>query len=100
MELSGDQIQEYNKNGFLTVTGVFSRPESSELEKEAERLFAREELIDSDNIRCRWQNHFETGECRFDCFDPVIDLSPLCGKFARDSRLIDIVSQIYGERAC
>ena len=36
-----------------------------------------EDLIGSVNIRCRWQNHVETGECRFDCFDPVLRDSPI-----------------------
>lgn len=43
-----------------------------ELRREANRLLQRADLMDSDNIRCRWQNHVDTGECRFDCFDPVI----------------------------
>src|SRR5258708_31573592 len=74
--------------------------EVSDLAIQARRLFQRTDLIDSDNIRCRWQNHVETGECRFDCFDPVIDLSPLFEKLARDPRIIDAVSALYGEQAC
>ena len=61
---------------------------------------ARTDLIDTDNIRCRWQNHVETGECRFDCFDPVIDLSEACERAARDPRLLEIVGALYGEPAC
>jgi hypothetical protein len=57
-------------------------------------------LTDSDNIRCRWQNHIETGECRFDCFDPVIDLRPAFAKLALDERIVTAVSGLYGERAC
>ena len=58
------------------------------------------DLIDTNNIRCRWQNHVETGECRFDCFDPVIDLSEACERTARDPRLLEIVGALYGEPAC
>ncbi len=61
---------------------------------------ARTDLIDTNNIRCRWQNHVETGECRFDCFDPVIDLSDACERAARDPKLLEIVSALYGEPAC
>ena len=60
----------------------------------------RTDLIDTNNIRCRWQNDVETGECRFDCFDPVIDLSAVCERTARDPRLLDIVGALYGEPAC
>ena len=49
----------------------------AESEIEAARLLERKDPIDRDNIRCRWQGNAETGECRFACFDPVIDLSPL-----------------------
>jgi len=100
MKLSPDQLERYHSDGFLIIRNVLSPSEIAELDKEAERLMGRTDLIDTDNIRCRWQNHFETGECRFDCFDPVLDLSPLCGKIARDERIIDLVSQLFGERAC
>jgi hypothetical protein len=84
----------------VTLREVFSAEEMNALRNEAERLFARSDLIDSDNIRCRWQNQVDTGECRFDCFDPVIDLSPAFEKLARDGRILAAVSALYGERAC
>jgi hypothetical protein len=79
---------------------LFDAREITELREECVRLFQRRDLIDSDNIRCRWQNHVETGECQFDCFDPVIDLSPAFERLARDARLSGAVSQLYGEPAC
>ena len=48
------------------------------LSREVEGLLQRTDLIDTRNLRCRWQNHVGTDECMFDAFDPVIDLSPLC----------------------
>jgi 2-aminoethylphosphonate dioxygenase len=92
------QIEQYKKDGFLILRSVFPDVEMAELKTEAARLFERKDLMESDNIRCRWQNS-ETGECRFDCFDPVIDLSPLCGRFARDERIFNAVSRLYGEPA-
>lgn len=94
-----EQLAQYRADGFLVLPGVFSSGEAAELQEEAGRLFQRTDLIDSDNIRCRWSNHHETSECRFDCFDPVIDLSPLCARIARDARIINAVSALYGERA-
>ena len=38
---------------------------------------ARADLIATENIRCRWQPHVQTQECLFECFDPVIDISPV-----------------------
>jgi hypothetical protein len=93
------QISQYRDDGFLVLRGVFRADEIGELAAEAERLFARTELIDKDNIRCRWQNHVETEECRFDCFDPVIDIGPVCARIARDPRLLEAVGALYGEPA-
>src|SRR5262245_61863042 len=93
-------VDRYNDDGFTIARGVFGASEIAELDAEAVRLFARKDLIDSDNIRCRWSNNADTGECRFDCFDPVIDLSPSIARMARDARLVDLVSSLYGEQAC
>jgi 2-aminoethylphosphonate dioxygenase len=97
--LTRPQVELFEQDGFLIVREVFSRPEIALLSMECERLLDRKDLIDVKNIRCRWQDHYQTKECRFDAFDPVIDLSPLCAAFARDPRLISILSSIYGEPA-
>jgi len=94
------QAAQYHADGFLVVRQVFSADRIAELDAEAVRLHQRTDLIDTNNIRCRWQNDVETGECRFDCFDPVIDLSAVCERTARDPRLLDIVGALYGEPAC
>lgn len=95
--LGPEQIANYHATGFFIVRSVFSTEEVAGLDAEAVRLAQRTDLIDSENIRCRWQNCVDTGECRFDCFDPVIDISPLCARVARDSRLVGIVSALYRE---
>src|SRR5262245_10050487 len=97
--LTPEQIANYRRDGFLIVRDVFTTEETAELDVEAHRLLQLTDLIDSDNIRCRWQNSVTTGECRFDCFDPVIDISPVCASVARDPRMIELVSTLYGERA-
>jgi ectoine hydroxylase-related dioxygenase (phytanoyl-CoA dioxygenase family) len=94
------QIQQYRDEGYLVLRDFFRAEEIAELAGEAGRLFARTELIDKNNIRCRWQNHVETDECRFDCFDPVIDIGPVCARIARDPRILETVGALYGEPAC
>ncbi len=98
MDLRTDQIAAYHRDGFVTVRGLFAAGATA-LQDEAARLTGLAHLIDSNNIRCRWQDHAETGECRFDCFDPVIDISPVCERVARSPLLIEMASQLYGERA-
>jgi hypothetical protein len=95
-----DSAAQYARDGFTIFPRVFSRDEIDGLSAEADRLFRRSDLIDTDNIRCRWQNHFQTGECRFDCFDPVIDLSPVCESIARSPILLGLLAALYGEPAC
>jgi 2-aminoethylphosphonate dioxygenase len=97
---NADAAVSYTEDGFAIFRSVFTSEEILALDAEASRLFQRSDLIDTDNIRCRWQNHVQTRECRFDCFDPVIDLSSLYEETARDPRLLDIVASLYGERAC
>jgi ectoine hydroxylase-related dioxygenase (phytanoyl-CoA dioxygenase family) len=91
--------QQYHEDGFLIVRKVFDRAEMAEMDAEAARVFQRKDLIDQDNIRCRWQNCARTGECRFDCFDPVIDISPIFARAARDERILSTLALVYGERA-
>ena len=98
MPLTPEQIAAYHRGGFVTARGVFAAA-VAELQNEASRLTGLTPLIDVNNIRCRWQNHAETGECRFDCFDPVIDISPICEHIARSPILSDMAAQLYGEPA-
>jgi ectoine hydroxylase-related dioxygenase (phytanoyl-CoA dioxygenase family) len=98
--LTLDDIASFDRDGYLIVRNMFSPEEIAEIAAESEGLFARTDLICTENIRCRWQNHVETGACNFDCFDPVADLAPAMGQLARDRRLIDILSTIYDEEAC
>ena len=98
--LTDAQIRQYHADGFLVLRGVLSPDEARELAAEAQRLVARTELIDKNNIRCRWKDHAATGECRFECFDPVIDIGPVCARIARDPRIMESVSELYGEPAC
>ena len=95
-----DSIRRYHDDGYLIVRRVFDDGDVREALDEAERLASRRELIVTENIRCRWQNHIETDECLFECFDPVIDIGPVCGRLANDSRLVGLVSALYGEKAC
>ena len=101
MEISSALVDRYLADGFLVVRDVFAADEMAEVAAEAERLFTRCDLIDQNNLRCRWQNHYQTGECRFDAFDPVIDLSPMMDRIAHDRRILDLLGELYyGEEAC
>ena len=40
----------------MILRGVFNGTEIAELADEAHRLLERKDLMDPDNIRCRWQD--------------------------------------------
>lgn len=93
------QIQAYQDLGYLVVRGLLA-DRIPEALAEADTLFQRKELIHSHNIRCRWQPHFQTGECLFETFDPVVDISTVCAELAEDPRLLALLADLYGEPAC
>lgn len=97
--LSRQQLAEYREQGFLVLPGVFAEAEIEELAAEADGLVERRELIDSANIRCRWQNHVDSGACLFECFDPVVDIGPVSARLAHDPRILEPLKSIYGEPA-
>ena len=91
--------EHFHCDGYLVLRGVFQPDEVAALASEAETLIQRLELIDTDNIRCRWQNHVDNGECLFDCFDPVTDIGPVCKFVAHDRRIVAPLRAIYGDEA-
>jgi hypothetical protein len=91
---------DWSTKGYTIARGVFSPAEAGALADEADRLLGLTALATTDNLRCRWANHVDTGECRLDAWDPVIDLSPRFAAAARDPRLLALVGGLYGEPAC
>jgi ectoine hydroxylase-related dioxygenase (phytanoyl-CoA dioxygenase family) len=97
---TSDVRERYERDGFVVARGVFTADRIAALAADADRLLQHTDLIDTNNMRCRWQNDAVTGECRFDCFDPVIDLSEVCAGVARDPALLAVVAAAYGEPGC
>lgn len=92
---------EYERTGFVVVRGLLTPDLMARAAAEAETLperYAR--LVSTKNLRCRWQNNVYTGECTFETFDPVIDLSPACREVATAPALHSLLAELYGEPAC
>ena len=94
-----DLVPFYDEHGFLILRQVFQPEEIDALASEAQTLLTRTELIDTANLRCRWQTDVASGECIFDCFDPVIDIGPVCRYFATDERILAPLRAIYRDTA-
>jgi hypothetical protein len=97
--LTPEQQRAYADQGYLILRGLFAADEIDSAITEAERLAQRSDLIDTRNLRCRWQPHCDDGECLFETFDPVIDIAPVCARLARHPRLLSELSERYGEPA-
>jgi hypothetical protein len=98
--LTEAQRQAYERDGFLVLRGLFPVGEVEAAAAEGDTLLGHHDLIDARNLRCRWQPDVRTGECRFETFDPVIDISPLCARLAVHPRLLAALAALYGEEAC
>jgi hypothetical protein len=90
--------ERWDVDGYLVAPGFFADL-APQLDAEAQRLAGRTDLINLQNIRCRWADHVDTKECRFDCFDPVVDLSEPMAQAAHDPRLLALLAELYGEPA-
>ena len=91
---------DYERDGFVVVRSLFEPAEIAAGAADAGRLLRENErLRNVRNLRCRWQNNVMTGECTFETFDPVIDLSPACGALARHPKLMAVLATLYGEPA-
>jgi 2-aminoethylphosphonate dioxygenase len=91
----------WDRDGFVVVRGLFDPELIADAAADADRVRAEfAALVNTKNIRCRWQDNVFTGECQFDAFDPVIDLSPVCRTLAHDPRLLALLHDLYGGPAC
>jgi hypothetical protein len=98
--LTEQQCRHYDEEGHLVIRGLFEPELMAGAAAEAESLLTRQDVIATDNLRCRWQTNVHTGECQFETFDPVIDLGPVCRQIAHHPRLLGVLAALYGEEAC
>jgi 2-aminoethylphosphonate dioxygenase len=93
--------EQFQRDGYVIFRQLLSRERIESASQEVDRVRKEfDHLISVKNLRCRWQDNVFTGECQFDAFDPIIDLSPLCKKLAYDPILVSAISDLYGEQAC
>jgi ectoine hydroxylase-related dioxygenase (phytanoyl-CoA dioxygenase family) len=99
--LTASQLRaDYERDGYVVVRRLFAPDRMARAAAEAEALPEHyRHLVSVRNIRCRWQDNVFTGECTFETFDPVIDLSSVCRDLALDAGLLDVLAELYGEPA-
>jgi len=90
----------FERDGYVVVRALLPRDLISRAADEAKDLPARfAHLVSKRNLRCRWQDNVFTGECTFETFDPVIDLSPACKDVAFAQPLMALLHDLYNEPA-
>lgn len=97
---TNSQIDVYHEAGYLLLPRLFGGDEVAALASECEALLRRSDLIDCDNLRCRYQPNEAGGPCLFETFDPVIDIGPCCAAVTADRRIHEVLEQIYDGEAC
>jgi ectoine hydroxylase-related dioxygenase (phytanoyl-CoA dioxygenase family) len=91
----------YDRDGYVLWRGFFPAAQIARAAAEAEELLQRyQHLMNMRNMRCRWQPNTQTGECQFETFDPIIDLSLPSRELALDARLLEALAGLYDEPAC
>jgi hypothetical protein len=96
--LSEEERAAYARDGYLVRRAVFDAAEVGAVAEETDALLQRQELMAQNNLRVRWQYHYDTGAPIFELFDPVTDLSPRCDGWMRDPRLTELVGEVLGDR--
>lgn len=98
--LSSPMRTSWERDGFVIVRSLFDPDVMRVAAAEADRLLtAYDHLKTVKNLRCRWQPSVFTGECLFETFDPVGDISPVCRNLAHDPRLLAVLHDLYNEPA-
>jgi len=98
-KLSRDDVQEYRANGFLVLRALFSGAEVERVAADADELAARHDVLQPENLRCRFQPHIETGDNLLEAVDPVVDLCPAVARVAADPRLLEPLGVLLGSPA-
>ncbi|HEV3345184.1 MAG TPA: phytanoyl-CoA dioxygenase family protein [Pirellulales bacterium] len=98
--LGEESIASYADEGYLVRRHVFSGEEMQAVSDEATSLLTRCDLIDTNNLRCRFKPHDGGGPYLFETFDPVVDIAPRIAALAADRRITSVLAALYGEEAC
>jgi ectoine hydroxylase-related dioxygenase (phytanoyl-CoA dioxygenase family) len=93
--LTQEQIEEYQRKGYLRVRAVFNAEEVAAWEAESRRLLTLG-LAHADNWRAV-SYRMETGLAIVDRLNPVIDISPLFASLVADERILRPLRELYDE---
>lgn len=89
----------YRRDGFLILRRVIAPDEIARLAADCDVLARRDDILQPENMRCRFQPHIESGENLLEAVDGIIDLCPAVERIARDLRLLGPLGELFGAPA-
>ena len=98
--ISPVELAAYEDEGFIVFPALFTAAEIAAVADEVSSVFERADVLRADNLRCRFQRHFETGERLLEAVDPIVDLLPGIAELAASRRILCLLEQLLGAPAC
>lgn len=85
------KAEEFHRQGFIKLSGLFSHDEVMEWGKECDRL-QELEIINPSNFRA----HFKNPQLAYpEIIDPVVDISPIFRHLSEDERITSVLHEIF-----
>lgn len=91
--LSYEQLETYNRQGYLVLRGVFTEEEARVLQAECDKLLTPSPYVDPYNVRVGYRNYGE--EVKIEKLDPVHDISAVYASLVKDERILGPLRDIY-----
>ncbi|MBD2844378.1 phytanoyl-CoA dioxygenase family protein [Paenibacillus sp. IB182496] len=92
--LDNAQMEQYNRDGYLVLRGVFTKSEMEVVQAECSRFLTLEDYLDPLNMRVGYRK-LEDESRVVERFDPVHDISPVFAALTQDERLLTPLRDIY-----
>ena len=97
LSLSEQQVEYYQRNGFVVIEPVFNTEELAVLRLAADELLAKSGPLVPGNRRLQIEPETLDGQAIVRKIEPIIDLVPALEQLVYDPRMIRPVEQLFGE---
>ncbi len=97
LALSREQVEFYDRNGFVVIEPIFSAGELASLRVAADELLAKSGPVVPDNRRLQIEPETLNGQAVVRKIEPIIDLVPALEQLVYDPRMTGPAEQLFGE---
>jgi 2-aminoethylphosphonate dioxygenase len=89
-------LEDYRRDGFIVLPGLFTADEVEGWREECRRLWSLDDVMHEENLRVQVRGSASGGTV-MDRLDPVTDLSPAFRELSRDPRIAEPTGLLLGE---